>query len=71
MAPCLDKFNYEHVLPLSTENDLARGMLWGGDYDGEHLQILTDIENSTAVMLDRWKIDITPLDKDEGGDPVL
>ncbi|XP_017139867.1 eye-specific diacylglycerol kinase isoform X4 [Drosophila miranda] len=56
------------VLPLGTGNDLARALGWGGyfscqGYTDEPVgKILREIGMSQCVLMDRWRVKVTPND---------
>nr|NP_001188565.1 retinal degeneration A, isoform G [Drosophila melanogaster]ADV37647.1 retinal degeneration A, isoform G [Drosophila melanogaster] len=51
------------VLPLGTGNDLARALGWGGGYTDEPIgKILREIGMSQCVLMDRWRVKVTPND---------
>ncbi|XP_023037187.1 eye-specific diacylglycerol kinase isoform X2 [Drosophila willistoni] len=51
------------VLPLGTGNDLARSLGWGGGYTDEPIgKILREIGMSQCVLMDRWRVKVTPND---------
>lgn len=58
------------VLPLGTGNDLARCLKWGGGYEGGSIsKVLSSIQRSTVVSLDRWSVSFKQTNSEEVGDP--
>eukprot|EP01137_Pigoraptor_chileana_P029287 Opistho-2@14329 len=59
------------VLPLGTGNDLARVLGWGGGYAGEDVRkLLLQLQDSEPVMLDRWRMSVTPSNPDIPSDEM-
>ncbi|CAH1736068.1 unnamed protein product [Aphis gossypii] len=57
------------VLPLGTGNDLARALGWGGGYMDEPVsKILTNLEESETIRLDRWNLEVVPNEQVKGTD---
>lgn len=58
------------VLPLGTGNDLARCLKWGGGYEGGSIsKVLSLIQKSTVVSLDRWSVSFKQTNREDMGDP--
>ncbi|KAH8408993.1 hypothetical protein KR009_004912, partial [Drosophila setifemur] len=70
MNPPLQPVPAVGVLPLGTGNDLARALGWGGclqisiqGYTDEPVgKILREIGMSQCVLMDRWRVKVTPND---------
>ncbi|KAJ7386713.1 hypothetical protein OS493_006725 [Desmophyllum pertusum] len=58
------------VLPLGTGNDLARCLKWGGGYEGGSIsKVLSLIQKSSVVSLDRWSVAFKQTNREDIGDP--
>ncbi|XP_072021542.1 diacylglycerol kinase beta-like [Amphiura filiformis] len=73
---CIDKLQFDPkppmaILPLGSDNDLAKCLNWGGGYDGGVLtKIFNGIEHAEILQLDRWHIEISATSMEEQGDTV-
>ncbi|KAM7434252.1 hypothetical protein ABFA07_015603 [Porites harrisoni] len=58
------------ILPLGTGNDLARCLKWGGGYEGGSIsKVLSLVQKSSVVSLDRWSVSFKRTNSEDIGDP--